>query len=82
MPQVFGKRFGTDEEGFKTFENWADAYCEFLILDKEPASVVSAKDESHWASNFATALICELETLPQNKYINMLKDIVEQWTLM
>lgn len=78
MPQVFGERFGVDEEGIKEYERWVDWYCEFLIFDKEPDDL-SAQDEASWMASFSLALYDELDALPQNRYIEILKGIVEQW---
>lgn len=80
MPQIFGERFGVDEYGFKEFERWADSHCEFLIYDKEP-NIETAGEETDWVACFAIALYEELDTLPQNRYIEILKGIVEQWMI-
>lgn len=80
MPQVFGERFGVDEDSLKEFERWADGHCEFLIFDKEP-HIEGASDETDWLSCFAVALHEELDALPKNKYIEILKGIVEQWII-
>lgn len=79
MPQVFGERFGVDDKGKREFENWAESQCEFLLLNKEPNNIELAKDEQDWVSTFAISLYEELNELPQNEYIKMLKRAVEQW---
>lgn len=78
MPQVFGERFGVDENSLHEFKLWADSHCEFLIYDKEP-HIETADEEANWASCFAMMLYEELDALPKNKYIEILKEIIEQW---
>lgn len=80
MPQIFGDRFGRDEEGINRFKLWADAHCEFLIYDKEPEGLI-AEEETNWVTDFAVALYQELFALPKNKYIEILKEIVGQWMI-
>lgn len=80
MPQVFGDRFGKSDEGLKNFEQWADGHCEFLIYDKEPDGL-DAGEESDWVASFAMALYEELDALPKNEYIEILKGITEQWMI-
>lgn len=80
MPQVFGNRFGNSKEGIKKFESWADGHCEFLICDKEPDDI-TAEEETDWIANFAEDLYDKLSTLPNNEYIEILKDIVKQWII-
>lgn len=80
MPQVFGDRFGRSKEGLKNFEQWADGHCEFLIYDKEPGGLDS-DGEADWIASFAMALYEELDALPKNEYIEILKGITEQWMI-
>lgn len=80
MPQVFGDRFGRSKEGLKNFEQWADGHCEFLIYDKEPSGLDS-DGEADWIASFAMALYEELDALPKNEYIEILKGITEQWMI-
>lgn len=80
MPKVFGKRFGFHEQGLKEYEGWVDGFCEFLILDVEP-EITGGQQEAQWMSDFSEALRVQLESLPQNKYIETLKGIVEQWII-
>lgn len=80
MPQVFGDRFGRSKEGLKHFEQWADSHCEFLIYDKEPNDL-DANGEADWIASFAMALYEELDALPKNEYIEILKEITEQWMI-
>lgn len=80
MPKVFGKRFGFHEQGLKEYEGWADSFCEFLILNVEP-DIQDGQEEAQWMSDFSESLRMHLESLPQNKYIETLKGITEQWIL-
>lgn len=80
MPQVFGNRFGNSKKGLKKFASWADSHCEFLICDKEPNDI-TAEEETDWIANFAEDLYDRLSTLPNNEYIETLKDIVKQWIM-
>lgn len=80
MPNVFGKRFGFHEQGLKNYEGWIDGFCEFLILDVEP-DLMSGGEEAQWMSDFSESLRAQLESLPQNKYIEVLKRITEQWIM-
>lgn len=80
MPKVFGKRFGFHDAGLKEYEGWADNFCEFLILNVEPDFELGI-EESQWMSDFSEALRIQLESLPQNKYIETLKGITEQWII-
>lgn len=80
MPKIFGDRFGKDKNGIEKFKEWADLYCEFLICDKEPSGL-SAEDETEWITNFAVNLYSELSALPENKYIEILKETIEQWMI-
>lgn len=80
MPNVFGKRFGFNEQGLKEYEGWIDGFCEFLILDVEP-DLLSRMEEAQWMSDFSESLRVQLESLPQNKYIETLKGITEQWII-
>ena len=78
MPKLFGERFGVDEYGFESYESWAEIHCEFLLSDKEP-DVRGAHEEEAWFSAFALELYTELDALPKNRYIEILKGITEQW---
>lgn len=80
MPQVFGDRFGRSKEGLKHFEQWADSHCEFLIYNKEPNDL-DAHEEADWVASFAMALYEALDALPKNEYIEILKEITEQWMI-
>lgn len=75
MPSVFGKRFNSD---LKAFESWAEQFCEFLIFDKEKP-MNNADEEAQWLSDFSQALYYELDSLPVNRYVDILKKITEQW---
>lgn len=81
LPDVFGKRFGKDEKGFKRFGMWAESHCEFLLYDKMPETVEGVEEESYWLSCFAMALHGELASLSKNKYIDTFKEILEQWII-
>lgn len=80
MPKVFGKRFGFHEQGFKDYEEWASQFCEFLIFNVEP-DIKDGVEEAQWMSDFSSSLQTQLESLPQNKYIESLKEITEQWIM-
>lgn len=80
MSDVYGSRFGLDEQGLSDFRQWADSHCEFLIFNSIPEGL-SACEESDLVSNIATCIYEELDSLPQNKYINIFKEIIEQWIL-
>lgn len=78
MPKIFGDRFGVDEPSFKTYQHWADAFQEFLIGEREPDNL-TANEEADYMASFAANLYQELDALPQNRYIEILKSLVEQW---
>lgn len=80
MPNVFGKRFGFHEQGLKEYEGWADSFCEFLILNVEP-DITTGQEEAQWMSDFSESLRVQLESLPNNKYIEILKGLTEQWII-
>lgn len=80
MPSLFGDRFGETDKGLKEFRLWAEAHCEFLILNKEPEEVAStASMESEWMTEFAISLRDMLDRLPSNTYIDIFKEILDQW---
>lgn len=78
MPKLFGERFGVDEDAFSKYQVWADSFVEFLITDKEPDGI-TAHEEADYMASFAVNLYQELEALPQNRYIEILKSLTEQW---
>ena len=80
MPKVFGRRFGFHEQGLKDYEEWANQFCEFLIFNVEP-DITDGVEEAQWMSDFSEALGIQLDSLPQNKYIEKLKEITEQWII-
>lgn len=77
MPYIFDRRFNKD---IKAYSSWADAHCEFLIMEKIPANI-SQIAESEYITDVATALHTELSQYKVNKYILELKAILEQWMI-
>lgn len=77
MSPLFEKRFGTGEVGFKSFENWADSYIDFLIWDLDDLELDPNEDIS---SVGAQDIINILVTLPKNIYIDYFIDALKAYT--
>lgn len=80
MEEVFNRRFGNNSVGLKDYEMWADQFCEFLINNIQP-EIKDAQEEAQWMSDFSETLLMSLETLEENKYIKILKEVVSQWII-
>ena len=74
MKRIFDRRFG----GTKNYKAWAEGFCEFLVM--YPIDKYKDVDEFEYADYIALGIIEKLEKLKKNKYINILIDILSQWT--
>ena len=74
MIGLFDKRFPR----LKDFEEWAEMLTEFIIGG---ASLDARQDEMEYISELATEVHIALSKLPENKYINIIKDKVELWIM-
>jgi len=74
MPEVYTKRFGSDNHGLETFKIWVSTMIEFIIMntvDDDVNPMIS--DEIQWSS-LAMDLMDYFSQLPKNKYMDIINN--------
>ena len=81
MSSLFEKRFGKGEEGLHSYSMWADSFVEYILYFTEIESKDEIPTQEVSASILASNLVQEINTLPKNKYINELINILSTFII-
>lgn len=82
MPEIYGKRFGSDPRGMSDFAIWAEQHYEYLLTSYEPDTIYNANEESTWWSDVTSKVYAKLDMMPENDYVLALKQAIETWMIM
>jgi proteasome lid subunit RPN8/RPN11 len=77
MEALFNKRFNGDE--FR-YNYWMENLVEFVLTDSLPEEYADVCLEDEWTESLAIELYDNIDKLPTNKYIEIIKDCLYQWT--
>jgi hypothetical protein len=77
MEALFNKRFNGDE--FR-YDYWMENLVEFVLTDSIPEEYAGVCLEDEWTESLAVELYDNIDKLPTNKYIEIIKDCLYQWT--
>lgn len=76
MVNLFNKRFDND---IKKFELWAETFTEFVVTNFIPEEYKNYEDE--YVSELCANVFNTLDKLPQNKYIDIIKNALLTWMI-
>ena len=76
MVNLFNKRFDND---IKKFELWAETFTEFVVTNFIPEEYKNYEDE--YVSELCANVFNTLDKLPQNKYIDLIKNALLSWII-
>ena len=73
MVDIFDKRFKTT----KLYGDWIETLIEFILCSNVPEEY--SKCEDLYSTKLSNAIYMEINKLPENKYINIIKDTLVLW---